>query len=90
MVVDCIVKEFKLYDKEAETAAREIKALSNDGYKVSVHYSAGNIGGVLIVATKEEIEAIVNDFVAMNAKDFVAAAKDKPKRAAKKKETTTE
>ena len=56
MVVDCIVREFKLYDKEAETAAREIKALSNDGYKVSVHYSAGNIGGVLIVATKEEEE----------------------------------
>ena len=40
MIVDCIVREFKLYDKEAETAAREIKTLSNDGYRVSVHYSA--------------------------------------------------
>lgn len=78
MIVDCIVKEFKLYDKEAETAAREIKALSNDGYKVSVHYSAGNIGGVLIVATKEE-EA---------AEEVVSASKDKPRRVARKKETT--
>lgn len=70
MVVDCIVKEFKLYDKEAETAARVIKALSNDGYKVSAHYSAGNIGGVLIVATKDKEEA---------------DEPDKPKRTTRKK-----
>lgn len=90
MVVDCVVKEFKLYDNEAETAAREIKALSNDGYKVSVHYSAGNIGGVLIVATKEDKAAMANDLVSAYAEDFVAASKDKPRRAAKKKETSTE
>lgn len=56
MISDCIVKEFKLYDKEAEQVARGIRLLSNDGYKVETHYSMGNVGGVLLVAIKEEEE----------------------------------
>ena len=46
--------QYKLYDKEPETIARDIKQLANDGYKVETHYSAGNIGGVLLIAVKEE------------------------------------
>lgn len=82
MLEDCVVKEFKLYDKEAESAAREIKSLANDGYNVSVHYSAANIGGVLIVATKE-----ANNPVSTHAETSPA---DKQRKAAKKKETVAD
>lgn len=57
MIKDCIIKEYKLYDNEAKTVAKEMKDLLNEGYNVDLKYSNGNLGSILLVATKGEVKA---------------------------------
>lgn len=56
MVEECIVREYKLYGRETEQIGKEMKELLNNGYKTSLHYSAGNVGCVLLEAIKEKEE----------------------------------
>ena len=56
MVTDCIIKEYKLYGREAEQIGKDLKAFLNDGYKAQLHYSAGSVGCVLLEAIKEKEE----------------------------------
>ncbi|WP_028130287.1 hypothetical protein [Selenomonas sp. AE3005] len=56
MVTDCVVREYKLYGSEDKTVASEMKNLLNDGYKVTLHYSAGGVGCVLLEAIQEKEE----------------------------------
>jgi hypothetical protein len=56
MVTDCVVREYKLYGSEAKTVASDMKNLLNDGYKTTLHYSAGGVGCVLLEAVKEKEE----------------------------------
>ena len=56
MVTDCIIREYKLYGRETEQIGKDMKTLLNDGYKTSLHYSAGSVGCVLLEAVKEKEE----------------------------------
>lgn len=56
MVTDCIIKEFDVYDGDNKVIADKMKDFLNDGYKVDLKYSIGNIKSVLLVAVKEEEE----------------------------------
>jgi hypothetical protein len=56
MIKDCIAEEYKLFSFPASDLANRIMSLRNSGYNVEVHYSAGNVGSALIVATLEEEE----------------------------------
>lgn len=56
MVTDCIVREYKLYGKETASIEQDMKAFLNDGYKTTLHYSAGGVGCVLLEAVKEKEE----------------------------------
>lgn len=57
MVTDCIIKEFDVYDGDNKVIADKMKDFLNDGYKVDLKYSIGNIKSVLLVAIKEKEEA---------------------------------
>lgn len=54
MVTDSVAREYKFYGNEVQELAKDIKALTNDGYRIAVHYAAGNVGSALLIATKEQ------------------------------------
>lgn len=74
MVTDCIVKEFDVYDGENKDIADKMKSLLNDGYKVDVKYSIGNMKSVLLVAIKEEDEKIRTTKTTKKKEELKAAA----------------